>query len=273
MCTVTFIARKKGYCLGMNRDEKLTRPTGLPPKKRKVDGRAIIYPSEPGGGTWIAMNDHGATLALINWYSIAARVGGKAVSRGEVINSMSAAISPDFADAALHELPLNQINPFRLIGVFPVTGEIVEWRWNLKQLVRKNLPWKSQQWISSGFDEPTAQRVRSRTYRLAQKQKSPGAVEWLRRLHRSHMPQTGPFSTCMHRKDAATVSYTEVAVSGQHALMRYCNRAPCQSRSVPFLLRMRRKASNVTANPPLQAPYLKMTPKRTPNELKSVKSR
>jgi len=50
----------------MNRDEKLTRPTGLPPKKRMVNGRAVISPSEPGGGTWIALNDHGATLALIN---------------------------------------------------------------------------------------------------------------------------------------------------------------------------------------------------------------
>ena len=97
MCTVTFIARQKGYCLGMNRDEKLTRPTGLPPKKKKINGRAVISPSEPGCGTWIAVNDHGATLALINWYSITARVGGKAISRGEVVNSASAAISPDFA--------------------------------------------------------------------------------------------------------------------------------------------------------------------------------
>src|SRR5882672_7721036 len=122
MCTVTFIARQKGYCLGMNRDEKLTRPTGLPPKKKKVDGRAVISPSEPGGGTWIAVNDHGATLALINWYSITARVGRKAISRGEVINSISMAGSQDLADADLHGLPLNQINPFRLIGIYPATS-------------------------------------------------------------------------------------------------------------------------------------------------------
>src|SRR6266853_2821052 len=74
MCTVTFIARRRGYCLGMNRDEKLARPTGLPPRKKMVNGRAVISPSEPGGGTWIALNDQGATLALINWYSIIARV-------------------------------------------------------------------------------------------------------------------------------------------------------------------------------------------------------
>ena len=93
MCTVTFIVRRRGYCLGMNRDEKLTRPIALPPLKATVDGRTVLAPSEPGGGTWIAANDHGTTLALINWYSITARVDGKAVSRGEDVNSASAAIS------------------------------------------------------------------------------------------------------------------------------------------------------------------------------------
>ncbi|MBC8002816.1 MAG: NRDE family protein [Opitutaceae bacterium] len=242
MCTVTFIARQKGYCLGMNRDEKLTRPAGLPPKRKKMNGRAIISPSEPGGGTWIAVNDHGATLALINWYSITARVGGKVVSRGEVINSMSDAISPDFADAALAGLPLKLINPFRLIGAFPVTGEIVEWRWNLEKLVRKNHRWKTQQWISSGFDEPTAQRVRGKTFQRVARQHSAGSLDWLRRLHRSHSPKAGPFSTCMHRADAATVSYTEVAVSWRHAAMRYHAGAPCQSSTCSsHLLRLIRR--------------------------------
>ena len=269
MCTVTFIARRRGYCLGMNRDEKLMRPTGLPPRKKIMDGRAVISPSEPGGGTWIALNDQGATFALINWYSIKARVHRNALSRGEVVNSVSTAISPDLVDDALHRLPLNRINPFRLIGVFPTTSEIVEWRWNLNQLVRKRHRWKSQQWISSGFDEPAAHRVRGRTFRQAQKQESAGSLDWLRRLHRSHLPQTGPFSTCMHRKDAATVSYTEVAVSDQHALMGYCDAAPCQSHSVAFLLRMRRKQSNLTSNLPVPSSSLKRTPKRTPERLNS----
>jgi len=229
MCTVTFIARHKGYYLGMNRDEKLTPPTGRPPKRKRVNGCAVISPSEPGGGTWIAVNDYGSTLALINWYSITARVGGKAVSRGVVVNSMSTASSADVAHAALAGLPLNRINPFRLIGIYPATGEIVEWRWNLKQLIRRNHHWKSQQWISSGFDEPTAQRVRGKTFQKAARQHSTGSLDWLRRLHRSHSPQAGPFSTCMHRDDAATVSYTEVAVSSRRATMRYHLGTPCQN--------------------------------------------
>ena len=228
MCTVTFIARQKGYCLGMNRDEKLTRAAGLPPKKKTVNGCSVICPSEPGGGTWIAVNDHGATLALINWYSITARVVGKAVSRGEVVSSASTTSSPDLADAVLAGLPLSRVNPFRLIGIFPKTGEIVEWRWNLKELARKSLRWKTQQWISSGFDEPTAQRVRGKTFQRAHRQSSADRLDWLRGLHRSHSPQSGPFSTCMHRADAATVSYTEVTVSAQRARMRYHAGAPCQ---------------------------------------------
>lgn len=227
MCTVTFIARKRGYSLGMNRDEKLTRRTGLPPKKRDVNGCVVLCPSEPGGGTWIALNESGACIALINWYSISQRVDRNLVSRGEVVNSVSAIVSPDLTDGVLKKLPLNQINPFRLIGIFPVAREIVEWRWDLKQLVRKNHPWKTKQWISSGFDEPAAQRIRGKTFQQTLRQSSAGSLDWLRRLHRSHSPQTGPFSTCMHRADAATVSYTEVSVSPRKSVMRHQSGAPC----------------------------------------------
>ena len=227
MCTVTLIAQRRGYRLGMNRDEKLARSPGLPPEKRQVNGRTVLCPAEPGGGTWIAVNDLGVTLALINWYAITARATGKAVSRGEVVNATSAATTPDFADAALAKLPLDQINPFRLIGIFPATKIVVEWRWNLNELVRKIHPWKTQQWISSGFDEPGAQRVRSRTFQNVQTQRTAGTIDWLRRLHRSHEPEPGPYSTCMHRADAATVSYAEIAVSEQRATVRYQAGAPC----------------------------------------------
>lgn len=227
MCTVTFIARQRGYCLGMNRDEKLTRVPGLPPKQKNVNVRMVLCPSEPRGGTWIAVNECGVTHALINWYSIPARVDRNSVSRGEVVNAVSAAISPDNAHAKLAALPLKQINPFRLIGIYDATHEVVEWRWDLKKLARENHLWKTQQWISSGFDEPTAQRFRSETFQRACLQRSTGTLDWLRRLHRSHLPESGPFSTCMHRADASTVSYTEVTVSSNQAKILYHSGSPC----------------------------------------------
>jgi len=228
MCTVSFIARKNGYALAMNRDEKLTRAAGLPPKIRKVDDQEVLYPSEPGGGTWIALNDTGVTMALINWHSIKAQVKVNAVSRGEVVNAVKTASGKDLVVSALTKLPLTRINPFRLIGVFPA-GEIYEWRWNLKRLVCKKHLWKPRQWISSGFDEAKAQRMRSATFKLMQKKRRISGRGWLRDLHSSHAPGCGPFSTCMHRNDAATVSCTEISICSQQATMRYHPGAPCSA--------------------------------------------
>lgn len=227
MCTVSFIPRQHGYALAMNRDEQLTRAAGLPPAQTILRGCRVLAPSEPGGGTWIAVNDCGVTFALINWYAIPARAPGQAVSRGQVVRTAGSAPTPAAAEAALAQLPLTQINPFRLIGVFPAIREVIEWRWDLQQLVRQPQRWRERQWISSGVDEPAARRSRGRAFRQAWRQKTAGSLPWLRRLHRSHAPHAGPFSTCMHRADAATVSYTEVLVSSSQVWMRYHAGRPC----------------------------------------------
>ena len=242
MCTVTFLPRQRGYALAMNRDEQRARMAGLPPSKKIIGGRAVLAPSEPGGGTWIAVNESGATLALINWYSVANRVSGETISRGQVVQRAAAASAPERVASALAQLSLERMNPFRLIGIFSDTREIAEWRWDLKKLVRRRHRWQAQQWISSGFNESAAQRVRHQTFRRALEQTSAGSLDWLRRLHRSHSPQMGPFSTCMHRADAATVSYTEVTVSPKQNTMRHRAVSPCQcvDNSVDFLRRRQR---------------------------------
>lgn len=227
MCTVTFMPRASGYCLAMNRDEQRTRMAGLPPKTFRWSGRNATGPSEPGGGTWINLNDQGTTLALINWYSIPERVSKGAVSRGTIIPSLRWADTLEEVEAGLENHPLQRTNPFRLIGVFPQTGKVVEWQWDLKELKRIEHPWRLSIWISSGYDEAGAQRMRMRTFKKACRQASAGTLDWLRRLHRSHKPQGGPYAICMHRKDAVTVSYTEVAVTMRSGIMRYAGDAPC----------------------------------------------
>jgi hypothetical protein len=233
MCTVTFIARRNGYALGMNRDEQLTRVKGLAPSRRG----GMLGPTEPNGGTWIAVNERGVTLALINWYAITARVNGETISRGTVIHEANSA---EAVAARLQELRLKQINPFRLIGIFPESREVVEWVWDLKRLARKDLPWRTQQWASSGLDEAKAQRVRGEIFREASKQATAGTMAWLRRLHRSHAPERGAFSTCMHRADAATVSYTEVRVSASEAKLVHHAGCPCEHAGSSHRLRLRR---------------------------------
>jgi hypothetical protein len=243
MCTVSLIARRSGYALAMNRDEKLTRVTGCPPTRQVEAGCAVVSPAEPGGGTWIALNDSGVTLALINWYAVTARVRGHSVSRGGVIRAAQTAETASQVDLALRGLPLRRINPFRLIGIFPGAREIWEWRWDSKKLAGRKHPWRTVQWISSGWDEPAAQRIRGKTFRRAQSQKTAGTVDWLRRLHRSHTPAPGATAICMHRADAATVSYTEVVVTANRAVLGYHPSALCrQARGRRYRLQLRTPA-------------------------------
>lgn len=221
MCTVTLIARRHGYALGMNRDEQRTRIPARPPARQQCGNRTALFPAEPSGGTWIGVNDSGVTFALINWYSEPAHVPGQTLSRGQIPCIALATATPDETHAALTRFPLPCINPFRLIGVFPATRAIIEWRWNLRILTRHNHPWRTATWISSGHDETGAQSARGKIFRAALRQSSAGSVDWLRRLHRSHRPERGPYSHCMHRAEAATVSYTEVVVTSATATLRY----------------------------------------------------
>ena len=47
-------------------------------------------------------------------------------------------------------------------------------------------------------------------------------------LHRSHAPTRGPFSLCMHRDDASTVSYTKVQAARDFATCQYFVGSPCE---------------------------------------------
>ncbi|PYJ91678.1 MAG: hypothetical protein DME62_15080 [Verrucomicrobia bacterium] len=125
-------------------------------------------------------------------------------------------------------MPLNQLRPFRLIAIVPSARRVIEWRWNLEGLTMRNHRWQPQHWFSSGLDERRAERERQRVCDAAHDQQSARNLAWLRQLHRSHAPKRGPFSICMHRADATTVSYTEVAVSKRRATMRY-KPGPCCS--------------------------------------------
>lgn len=227
MCTVTLIARRTGYRLGMNRDEKLTRVTACPPEVRRLGTRKVMFPSEPTGGTWVGVNDAGVTLALINWYSIQALPSKPAVSRGDIVRSVLPAEDSSCVEDQLSRAPLHRVSPFRLIGVFPHRQQVIEWRWNLKELDRQPHSWRNNTWISSGYDEPGAERTRRKVFRQANHQRTSGQADWLRRLHRSHRPLRGAYSHCMHREDAITVSFTEIAVTPQTAQLRYIAGAPC----------------------------------------------
>ncbi len=245
MCTISFVPKSHGFYLAMNRDEKRERFRALAPTIIDLASRRVVLPREPTGGTWISANDAGVCLALINWHRVTREPKSDVASRALADESCAEEIADGVA-----KLPLHKLRPFRLIAIVPSDKVVTEWRWNLEWLTMRNHQWQLQHWFSSGFDERTVERVRakvcasfvagggdpgrretSRRGRRAGVNAAGCSLKWLRRLHRSHEPERGPFSICMHRPTAATVSYTEVAVGGQSVVMCYKDGPPCSRRS------------------------------------------
>ena len=224
MCTVSFLPTATGFRLAMNRDEKRFRIAALAPEVFRIGERRAIYPREPGGGTWLAANDAGLCLALINWHRIEHEPRGRIESRGRIIPALIGAKNSGEIGRELRKMSLSGTPPFRLVLIDSRRRTLTEWRWNLMELVPQRHRWRTFHWFSSGYDE-----------RGAEKQRTKVCASWLshgtgslRRLHASHLPRRGPFSICMHRPDAATVSYSEILVSRQRVTLRYQSSPPCQ---------------------------------------------
>src|SRR6266516_3340819 len=174
MCTISFVPKPRGFYLAMNRDEKFTRSTALPPAIVDLADRRAIFPREPEGGTWIAANDAGVCIALVNWHRIERQPVRSIVSRGQVVRALAAKSSAEEIAAGLAALPLRRLRPFRLIAIIPSEQRVTEWRWDRDRLVAHKHAWELRHWFSSGWDEPKAVRERGRIFKAAHRQKSAG---------------------------------------------------------------------------------------------------
>jgi Transport and Golgi organisation 2 len=227
MCTLTFIPKPQGYLLGMNRDERLTRELALPPAITS-DSLNAIYPREDSGGTWIGSNVAGISFALLN-QNPGPQSQQKERSRGEIIPSLLKSSHFPQAMRTFQQMDFRGMLPFLLIGIFPAEQIISQCRWDGGQLEFVRIGWDVRHWFSSGVSDEMARKVRGSTCYEAWRRRDAASPEWLRGLHASHSPVRGSFSICMHRPDAATVSYTETSFSDGHLTMRYHGGQPCQA--------------------------------------------
>jgi len=129
MCTVTFIPIGNGYLLGMNRDEKIARGAGDPPRVRHFELTPAIFPSDNGGGTWIASNCYGITLALLNW-NIPVVLPSRRRSRGLIIPRLISSTSSAELNHALATQQVANCAPFRLVAVVPGERNVAQWNWD-----------------------------------------------------------------------------------------------------------------------------------------------
>jgi hypothetical protein len=225
MCTLSFVPRPDGFWLAMNRDEQHTRPIALPPEIfPTVSGRAL-HPSEPGGGTWICVNDSGLAFSLLNRYDISYTPNGNVLSRGTLIPRLAATHRIPQLHGLFSDMAMRRYRPFRLWVASRTEEQAALWDWDGKRLHCHFAGWSQTHLFSSALDEEraTAQRQSVCLARPLEK------LTDLRDLHASHGGGQGPFSICMHREDAATVSLTVVNADSDGARMSYLAGAPCRS--------------------------------------------
>ncbi len=131
MCTVSLILLPPldessptcGLRLVCNRDEQRTRPDATPPRWRDLPSTRALWPADgEAGGTWIAANEEGLALCLLNLNPpLPPKMPppNQLVSRGKIIPHLIASRTPDDALAALSALDLNRFAPFRLLAASP----------------------------------------------------------------------------------------------------------------------------------------------------------
>jgi hypothetical protein len=232
MCTVTWYHQDCGYHLFFNRDEQRDRAVARAPRIHQQEGPAFVAPIDAeAGGTWLAASAGGLTVCLLN------------LTLGEPndqpaslpFHSRGMLVLEAMRVGAVRDLPsviqgqtLSKFRPFVLIGIEP--GQpAATFRWDGSSLEATADP-RDHAMVSTSSRKPkevaAGRAQRFEQFRNAHPQDGPEAY---RRFHADHSPEAGPFSICMHREDAETVSFSHVTVDRDATYFRYLAHSPCRA--------------------------------------------
>jgi hypothetical protein len=224
MCTVSWVHQPGGYHLLCNRDEKRTRGAALAPQIRMRGGVRYIAPVDSDfGGTWIAVNEFGVAACLLNRGP--APVAGR--SRGLLLRELAWATSSAECLLGLKQMDLQPFAGFSLLVLAPsLPATLAQWdgeRLTVDPTGDAHMPLTSSSYDAAG--------VRSaRLLDFARHMGPNGRIDSaaLYRFHTSHGRSADAYSTCMHREDAETVSFSWVTVTRDEVRFLYSPAAPCR---------------------------------------------
>lgn len=230
MCTATWLATGDELLLLFNRDERRSRPAGLPPRAGERDGRRFLAPIDgAAGGTWIAVNELGLILALLNRSAEGAEPSAGRESRGTIVANLAGASALAEVERRLGALALGRFVPFRLVARSLHPAAMLCLVWDGTALAREELDAECGILCSSSLGDERVTRVRTPLWRrlfVGGGRPEPAA---LREFQRSHDPERSADSVCMHREDARTVSQVEIRIDARQAEMIYRDGSPCES--------------------------------------------
>lgn len=218
MCTASWIKGNNKRILFFSRDEMASRPQETPPK---IYGDKI-YPLDPQGkGTWLGINKSGLAIGLLNYYPNTLYSEPRN-SRGQLVLSLLSCYDLSSVKNTLQK-HVDCYAPFFLLVADD--SYVWQWTWDTHTLVleKQNPDWGMLTTSSARSQESAA--ARSQTFAEIV-EKTPEALE---QFHRSHHPELGPLSVCMHRANAHTKSLSTIEVTEATITYRYAYGSPCQN--------------------------------------------
>lgn len=137
MCTVTILPSEGGFILTSNRDEKLLRQKAINPQLYSIHNQNLYFPKDPkASGTWICTSEK-FTLCLLNGaFEGHTPNPPYKKSRGLVLLDFFQFNDPQLFSKAYDFIG---IEPFTLVIVNHVSGELHELRWDEKTTHLKSL--------------------------------------------------------------------------------------------------------------------------------------
>jgi uncharacterized protein with NRDE domain len=221
MCTVSWQTAEQlengELLLYFNRDEMRQRARGAEPEVFEQNGVSYLSPSDPErGGTWIAVNDRGNLVCLLNDYSVDFDYTGQWGSRGMLVRELAEFSKREEIWSYFSREDELNYPPFTLL--FWDGAEMHQWHWDTLKL-------EYQENVSPPFTSSSWQTERVEAGRIALYQKwvtEKGAS--LASYHKHAIPGDAESSVCMSRELTQTVSLTSVLISDSKVQMRYTPR-------------------------------------------------
>ena len=238
MCTLSIVpttedssnaraASRATFRLAFNRDEQRTRALGTPPATVFVGNRRAIHPSDPeGGGTWIAVNDAGIAVAILNRNEHGVPDGRSAgLSRGLIIPRLLSSGSLQEIAQNTEKIALTVARGFRLIAtdgrhVLEVIGGNHRSETTLEPFMRPFVR------ASSGLGDELVRTPRTELFEgTVVRAPRDALAEAQDAFHTHAWPDRRHLSVRMDRAEARSVSQTFINVTQHEIVMRYAPRA------------------------------------------------
>lgn len=227
MCTMTWFVKEDGYELFFNRDERKSRRRAEPPTSQMNHGVQYLSPTDAdAGGTWIAANQFGVTVCLLNHYQFEQiETYKKWTSRGEMVRRFASTLSLVEAETLFDSLDLSDYRAFRMFIIDHLgDNRLCVWDGHSARIERDLKTPKS----SSSVDAKHVKSVRKELFANLNLVESKKVEDYIN-YHSSHLPSRSKESVCMHRDDASTVSLSHVSVSSEGISFRYADGCPCEA--------------------------------------------